>query len=244
MRQIARNLILLFRAVSHALRFGTSFRDFLRETGRIGTESILLVAVGMAFFGAVLIEHGASQAKETVGDITLVGSAWFEILIRDLSPTIAGMLAAVRVGAALSAEVAAMKVTHQLDALELCSGDIFADIAFPRIAGGIAAIPCLIVIGTLTAALSASQWAFRFYGADPGAFLDASLVGLDDLSAFAVKSVVFAAAIPLCAVESGLSAKDGESGVGEATTRGVVQSCLAVLLLNVVLSLYFFALIR
>lgn len=242
MRSAASDIHLLFLSFRHAWRFGTSFRGILREMSRIGTDSMLLVAVGMAFFGAVLIEHGASQAQKIVGDISLVGAAWFEILIRDISPTIAGMLAAVRVGAALSAEVAAMKVTGQLEALELCAGDKYADISFPRIAGGIAAIPCLIILGTVIAAISASQCAFHFHGASPDAFLDASLIDPEDIITFAVKTMAFAAAIPLTSVACGLAAPlEGAGAVGKATTDGVVRSCLAVLALNVISSLLFFA---
>lgn len=236
----AAEAILLSRTIFRGRKSGVSLRDCLRETGRIGTESLLLVAFGMAFFGAVLIEHGASQAKLVVDDISVVGPSWFEILIRDLSPTIAGMLSAVRVGAALSAEVAAMKVTGQLDALEMCAGDTYADVAFPRILGGLAAIPCLIVIGTLTASISGAWWAEKFYGADGNAFLDASFIGPDDIAAFIVKTAAFSLFIPLAAVWCGLNAEEGPSGVGAATTGGVVRCCLSVLLLNVVLSLAFF----
>ena len=235
-------LSLLAKAFSRARGSGSLGRDVLRETARIGTDSMLLVAAGMAFFGAVLIEHGASQARQVVGDISLVGSAWFEILFRDLSPTIAGVLAAVRIGAALAAEVASMKVTGQLDALEMCSGDRFSDVVLPKLLGGIAAIPCLLVLGTAASIASSAFCALHFYGADAAAFLDPALIGTGDLTAFAVKAFGFGAAIPLAAVRCGLLAEGGPGGVGEATTRGVVDSCLAVLLLNVVFSLVFFLL--
>ena len=231
---------LLGTALSRAKSCGFSKRDVLRETARIGTDSMLLVAAGMVFFGAVLIEHGASQARQVVGDISLVGSAWFEILFRDLSPTIAGVLAAVRIGAALSAEVASLKVTDQLDALELCSGDRYADVVFPKLLGGILAIPCLLIIGTAASIVSSAFWALHFYGADAAAFLDPALIDGGDIIAFAAIALGFGTAIPLTAVRCGLLAEGGAGGVGEATTRGVVDSCLAVLLLNVVFSLLFF----
>lgn len=232
--------ILCARSVKSALRHGFSGRDILRQIDAMGTRSMLLIAFGMAFFGAVLVEHGASQARPIVGDITIVGPAWFEVMLRDLAPTIAGVLAAVRIGAALSAEIAAMKVSEQLDALELCAGDIHADIVFPRLVAGLIAIPALIVIGTATAELSSAFCALFFYGADGGAFLDSGLVDGCDLFAFALKAFGYALAIPLAAIRCGLDAQGGPGGVGEATTRGVVASSMAVLLLNVILGLILF----
>jgi ABC-type transport system involved in resistance to organic solvents, permease component len=231
---------ILTASIASARENGIQLREVLRETARIGTDSMLLVAAGMAFFGAVLIEHGASQARQVVGDISLVGSAWFEILFRDLAPTIAGLLAAVRVGAALSAEAASLQVTGQLDALELCSGDRFSDVVLPKLLGGVLALPCLLIIGTVISIVSSAFCALFFYGADASAFLDPALIDSGDITAFAVKSLGFGLAIPLSAVRCGLKAEGGPGGVGDATTRGVVDSCLCVLLLNVVFGLAFF----
>lgn len=232
--------ILLGRSVTRAWRFGFSGHEVLRQIVTMGTQSMLLVLFGMAFFGSVLVEHGASQARQVVGDISIVGSAWFEVMLRDLAPTIAGVLAAVRIGAALSAEIAAMKVTEQLDALELSAGDVYADIVFPRLLAGIIAIPALLIIGTASAELSSAFCALFFYGADSGAFLDPALIGGDDLFAFAIKAFGYGLAIPLAAIDCGLRAEGGPGGVGEATTRGVVSASMVVLLLNVILSLALF----
>jgi phospholipid/cholesterol/gamma-HCH transport system permease protein len=233
-------ILLLAHSVRHAWKFGFSAREVLRQIVAMGTQSMLLIVCGMAFFGAVLIEHGASQARQIVGDISIVGSAWFEVVLRDLAPTIAGVLAAVRIGAALSAEIAAMKVTEQLDALELSAGDVSADIVFPRLLAGLVAIPALLIVGTASAELSSAASALFFYGADSGAFLNPELIGGDDLFAFVIKALGYGLAIPLAAIQCGLSADGGPGGVGEATTRGVVAASMMVLLLNVILSLALF----
>lgn len=233
-------VLLLARTAKHAWRYGCSGREVLRQIDAMGTQSILLIAFGMAFFGAVLIEHGASQARQVVGDISIVGPAWFEVVLRDLAPTIAGVLAAVRIGASLSAEIAAMKVTEQLDALALSAGDVYADVVFPRLLGGLVAIPALLIVGTACAELSSAFCALFFYGADGGAFLDPALIGGGDLFAFAIKALGYGLAIPLAAIQCGLGAHGGPGGVGVATTRGVVAASMVVLLLNVVLSLALF----
>lgn len=232
--------LLLARSARHAWRYGFSGREVLRQISAMGTQSMLLIAFGMAFFGAVLIEHGASQARQVVGDISIVGSAWFEVVLRDLAPTIAGVLAAVRIGASLSAEIAAMKVTEQLDALELSAGDVYADVVFPRLLGGLMAIPALLVIGTASAEVSSAACALFFYGADGGAFLDPALIDGGDLLAFAIKALGYGLAIPLAAMRCGLDARGGPGGVGVATTRGVVAASMVVLLLNVVIGLAMF----
>ncbi len=210
--------------------------EVLRQVFEVGNRSLLLVLGGMLFFGAVMITHGASQARRVVGDLAVVGPPYFELMIRELGPPFAGLLAAVRVGAALSAELAAMKVTEQVDALRMSAGDPISDLLLPRLVGGAIAIPCLVISGTVAACLSSAAAATLLYGADGGAFLDASLVTRGDLAAFALKAVSVGISIPVAACAAGLRAGTGAAAVGEATTRGVVWASVSVLVLDWVLA--------
>lgn len=217
------------RAMTRALRRGTPRGEIARQAYEIGNRSMLLVLGGMAFFGAVLIAHGASQARRVVGDLSVVGPPYFELLLRELGPTFAGILASVRIGAALSAELASMKVTDQVDALRMSAGDPLSDLVFPRLFGGFLSIPCLVVVGTAMAAIVSALAATFFYGADGRAFLDPALVNRGDLTAFGAKAVVYGLVIPIAACLAGMKAEGGPAAVGEATTRGVVWASVSVL---------------
>ena len=215
-----------------ALRRGLPKREVLRQTYEIGNRSMFLVLGGMMFFGAVMMAHGSSQARRVVGDYSVVGPAYFELLVRELGPTFAGVLAAVRLGAAISAEIASMQVTEQVDALRMSAGDPVADLVLPRLLGGIIGIPCLIVAGTTVSAIVAAAVANTFYGADGGAFLDPALVTRGDLTAFVLKTLLYGIWIPAASVWAGWRAQGGAAAVGEATTHGVVWSSVGVLLID------------
>lgn len=232
--------ILLGRSTRRALRRGVPRGEIVRQVHEIGFRSLLLVFGGMVFFGAVMTAHGAYQARKVVGDLSIVGPAYFEVLIRELGPTIAGILAAVRIGAAISAEVAAMQVTEQLDALRLSAGDPYAEVAFPRIVGGLIGVPALLVIGTAAATLTTVVVSTYAYGADGTAFMDPTFVDLGDIFAFFAKALGYGLAIPLAAVQSGFSARGGPGAVGAATTTGVVASCMLVLILDLLISALLF----
>jgi len=228
------------RALWHEVRFGLGRPmpkgELLRQVFEIGNKSMLVVYGGMLFFGAVMIAHGASQARRIVGDLAVVGPPYFELMIRELGPPFAGILAAVRLGAALSAELASMKVTEQVDALRMSAGNPVSDLLLPRLLGGAIAIPCLVVTGTMVSCLSSALAATFLYGADGRAFLDASLLTRGDLLAFALKTVAVGISIPIAGCTAGMLAQGGAAAVGEATTRGVVWASVSVLVLDWILS--------
>lgn len=224
--------LLYLRELRRALRRGMPRGEVVRQTYEIGNRSMLLVVGGMMFFGAVLMAHGSVQARRVVGDFSVVGPAYFQLLLRELGPTFAGVLAAVRLGAALSAELASMQVTEQVDALRMSAGDPASDLVLPRLLGGFVAIPCLIVTGTMAAAIVSSVVANLGYGADGGAFLDAALVTRNDLLSFWIKTLLYGIAIPVSGVLAGMRARGGAAAVGEATTKGVVWASVSVLVID------------
>ena len=224
------------RALRAGFERGMPRGELARALHEIGFRSLLLVGGGMSFFGAVMLAHGAAQARRVVGDLAVVGPAYFELTLRELGPTLAGLLAAVRVGAAISAELASMEVTEQIDALRMSAGDPLSDLVLPRLLAGVIAFPALIIVGTAASALTGALLATVVYGADGAAFLDASLITRGDIVAFLVKSVGYGLAVPLVSASSGLAARGGPGAIGAATTAGVVASCVAVLVLDLALS--------
>ena len=223
---------LLWRSTRQALVRGLPEREVLRQIFDIGNRSALLVIGGMMFFGAVMMSHGAYQARKVVGDLSVVGPAYFELMIREFGPTMAGILAAVRAGAAISAEIASMQVNEQVDALQMSAGDPYSDLVMPRVIGGLIALPCLIIGGTLSAVIVSSIVATYVYNADGRAFMDATFIDAGDIAAFMIKSVLYGLFIPLASCSCGLAARGGAGAVGDATTRGVVASSVLVLIVD------------
>ncbi len=231
--------LLFVRTLSATRRSGFNRREAAAQLAEIGSKSLLLIVSGLAFFGAVLVTIAWAQTRKYTGNITVVGPAYFELMVREFSPLLVAVLAASRIGAATSAELAAMSVNEQLEALELCSADPLAELVTPRLFASVVAVPLLMVVGTVAAAASARFVVTVVFGADGSAFTDASLVGPTDLLCAALKAVLCGGFIPLAAAARGLKAQGGAPAVGEAVTAAVVDASMGCLLIDFVVAAAF-----
>ncbi|MCP3103649.1 ABC transporter permease [Myxococcus sp. K15C18031901] len=232
-------VVLLARTTRATAREGLGWRECLVQLHELGGRSVWLVLSGMAFFGAVLVTIANSQARRFVGNVAVLGPAYFELLIRELGPVVSAVLTASRAGAGHAAELSTMGVNEQLEALEMSAGDPLADLVAPRVVAGLVGVPLLCVLGTVAATLSAATVAQLGFGVDGRAFMDPRYVDVWDLLAAAIKAVACGVYIPLAAAVAGLRARGGAEAVGEATTDGVVAASLGCLLIDFAVSLAF-----
>ncbi|MFP2906084.1 MlaE family ABC transporter permease [Pyxidicoccus sp. 3LFB2] len=231
--------VMLARTVRASLRDGVPLRESLLQLHELGGRSVWLVMSGMAFFGAVLVTIANSQATRFVGNVAVLGPAYFELLIRELGPVMSAMLTASRAGASHAAELSTMSVNEQVEALEMSAGDPYADLVAPRVVAGVLGVPLLSALGTVAATLSAVAVAGLAFGVDGRAFMDPRYVDAWDLLAAGLKAVGCGLYIPLAAAVAGLRARGGAEAVGEATTAGVVAASLGCLLIDFAVSLAF-----
>lgn len=231
LREIGATLLLLGRSlVRRGPRgaFGRQVLDLLVRTVPLNVAS-------MAFVGAVVIVDGGQQVQRLFGDISGLGPAVLELVVREFGPTFGGVIAATRIGAGIAAELAAMKVSEQIDALELSSADPVAELVSARTRASVVALLGLGVLSTVAAAWTGAWTAWFAFGSRPGAFLDWSTIDAGDVTVAAVKLVAFGLAIPAVSARAGLTATGGAPAVGRATTRGVVSSIVAVVFLDLLI---------
>ncbi len=231
--------LLFTRALKSARREGVLWREVLRQMAELGTQSSLLIGTGLAFFGTVMVTIAYAQARKYTGNITVVGPAYFELILREFAPMLTALLAASRQAASTSAELGAMSVNEQVEALELSAADPLAELVAPRIIASTLVLPLLTVIGTLFATFSAVLTVTYVFGADGRSFMDPAMVDPGDVACALVKSVVCGAFIPVAASLRGLRARGGASAVGEAVTTGVVEACMGCLLLDFLVAAVF-----
>lgn len=224
--------ILFARMLGAVRRHGLSLREVLVQLVELGSRSVVLIGSGLAFFGAVMVTIAYAQARKYTGNITVVGPAYFELMVREFAPMTAALLAASRAGAGTSAELASMSVNEQLEALELSAADPLAELVAPRFVASVIAVPCLTAIGTVAATLAAVFTVTYAFGADGRTFMDARFVDFNDVACALVKAVLCGAFIPLAASSRGLKASGGAAAVGEAVTSGVVDACMGCLLID------------
>jgi phospholipid/cholesterol/gamma-HCH transport system permease protein len=226
----------MFRAVA---RRGLSVRDCVEQAYDQGNRTVALVVTALSFFGAVMVTIAYAQARKITGNLATVGPPYLELLVRDFGPLTCALLAAARCGAATAAELSAMAVNEQVEALELCNGDPYADLVAPRFVGALVAVPLLCILGTTAAALSAACTALFVFQTDGMAFLDPRFIDVWDLVSGGLKALLVAGWIPLSASARGLAARGGSAAVGEATTEGVVAACVGSMMLVAAVGLLF-----
>lgn len=230
----------LFARTIRALRHeGLKPRATMEQLVEIGSRSTLLIGAGMAFFGMVMVTIAWAQARKYTGNITIVGPAYFELMLREFAPLFVAVLAASRIAASTSAELAAMSVNEQLEALELCAADPIAELVAPRFVASVISLPALMVVGTIASSVSASLVVTLAFGADGSAFTDPRFVDGPDVICALVKAVLCGGFIPLAAASRGLSAQGGAPAVGEAVTAAVVDATMGCLLIDFVVAAAF-----
>jgi len=214
----------------------------LREIYFSGVLSLVIILVSGLFVGMVLALQGYDVLQRYGADESL-GVLVALSLVRELGPVVAGLLFASRAGSAITAEIGLMKATEQLSAMEMMAVDPLARVVAPRFWGGIVSMPLLAALFSTLGVFGAYLVGVKLIGIDPGAFWGNMQAGVDfryDIVNGVIKSIVFGIAVSLIAVFEGYDAKPTAEGVSTATTRTVVESSLAILGLDFVLTVFMF----
>jgi phospholipid/cholesterol/gamma-HCH transport system permease protein len=212
---------------------GESFRVAYRFTN----GSFWFVIIAMAFVGMIMVYQSTVQLDRAVGDTSLVGASFFKLLVRVLGPTVIGMLIACRVGAGIAAELGAMSVTSQLDAMRMCAADPIETLMVPRLRGGIVASLSLTAIGCAASLYAGLVTGVVWFAMAPSTYMNFSLVSTSDIIQGLTKAFCYGIAVPVVSGACGLSAHGGARGVGQATTDAVVGSSFVIVVMDSLISM-------
>jgi phospholipid/cholesterol/gamma-HCH transport system permease protein len=208
----------------------------LRQMYEIGNRSLLFLTVTMGCIGMILVYQAGLQTKRVIPDFSLLGATYLELLVRDLAASIGSLMLATRVGAGIAAEIGSMVVTEQVDALRMCAADPIDYLLVPRFMASMMMTVVLILWAGAVAFVAGGVTAYFAFDVAPSTFANVSLLGWSDLGTGFVKCLAYGAAIPVVSGHAGLTTFGGSEGVGWATTKAVVNSSLAVIVLNLVIS--------
>jgi phospholipid/cholesterol/gamma-HCH transport system permease protein len=217
-------------------------RLLLAQIYNLGVLSLLIIVVSGFFVGMVLSLQGhyvLSQfgASESLG--VMVAAS----LVRELGPVVTALLFAGRAGSALTAEIGLMKATEQLSGLEMMAVDPIKRVLTPRFFAGLISMPLLAALFSAVGVIGGWFVGVGLLGVDDGAFWGQMQNKIDfdeDLVNGVIKSLVFGLVVTWIALYEGYDATPTSAGVSRATTRTVVQSALAVLGLDFILTALMF----
>jgi phospholipid/cholesterol/gamma-HCH transport system permease protein len=212
------------------------FRELFRQLDEIGSKSLPLVALAGAATGIVLSME-ARYSLTRFGAKSLLPAAIVFSIVHETGPIITGLVVSGRVGAGIGAELASMKVTEQIDAIEASAVNPYRLLAATRI------LACILMLPLLTLAADFSGLIMGWFAqavAEPLSFhqfISSGFkgAGFNDFLPPTFKTMVFGLIIGLIACFQGMRTKGGAAGVGRAATSSVVLSSLFVILADVVL---------
>jgi phospholipid/cholesterol/gamma-HCH transport system permease protein len=214
----------------------------VREIFSSGVLSLIIILVSGLFVGMVLGLQGY-ETLQTYGSEEALGILVALSLVRELGPVVAALLFASRAGSAITAEIGLMKATEQLAAMEMMAVDPIARVVAPRFWGAVISMPLLAAMFSAMGIFGGYLVGVVLIGVDEGSFwsqMQAAVDVREDILNGVVKSVVFGVAVTVIALFEGYDAPPTAEGVSRATTRTVVTSSLAILMLDFVLTAFMF----
>jgi phospholipid/cholesterol/gamma-HCH transport system permease protein len=227
--------LLLFGAILRAL---TRPRDWARgvvaEADRQIVDSIGLVVVVSLLGGGLIAQQTGVQFEGNLPS-WVVGAIVAASTVTEITPLFAGIMISGVVGTRIAAEIGAMRVTEQVDALEVMGRDPVAYLVVPRVAGAILAAPVLMSFALASSLVAGWGAAVLVTPATSADFWFGVRHYMRDFPLFfaLMKGVVFCAFVALESSWCGLEAGGGSQGVGRATRRAVVIAIVGIILLDV-----------
>ena len=211
-------------------------KETLRQLFELGLRSAPLIAVSGMAVGVVLSMH-TRASLERFGAESMIPAGLAMALVRETGPLTAALLLSGRIGAGIGAEIGAMKVTEQIDALEASAVDSFRYLVVTRVIACIIALPLLTtimnfagIVGGFLAETAATGMGLQLY------FTRAfSLIEMSDYIPATLKTMVFGFIIATVSSYLGMNTTSGTEGVGRASTRAVVASSILIIVANVML---------
>ena len=224
---------------------GPSFRRFhltVKELFYSGVMSLIIIVVAGLFVGMVLGLQGYDTLQRFGAEAEL-GSLVALSLVRELGPVLAALLFASRAGSAMTAEIGMMKATEQIAAMEMMAVNPIARVIAPRFWAGVIAMPLLASLFSAMGVFGGYVVGVVLIGVDEGSFWSQMQSSVDfnhDILNGLIKSLVFGVAVTVIALFEGYDAPPTAEGVSGATTRTVVESSLAILILDFILTAFMF----
>jgi len=205
----------------------------LYQMEHIGVNSLPLVIIIAIFTGAVSAWQAAYQLKG-VAPMSFLGTATSKAIITELGPVLTAIVIAGRVGASIAAELGSMKVTEQIDAMEVMGISPIMYLAMPRFYAAIFMMPILVTFANIIAVFGAFMISNFFLDISYAVFFDSvkRFFFISDMFFGITKGIVFGGVTALLGCYIGFATEGGAEGVGMSTIRSFVLTSALILILD------------
>jgi len=236
-----RLIIFVGKSISRIPRGRPRVTQLILQIEFVGAHSVGVVALSAVFTGLVLALQGYNVLVR-FGSENMVGSLVALSLTRELAPVLTALMVTARAGSAMAATIGNMAVTEQVDALKSLAVDPIKYLVVPRLLASVVVVPLLTALFSMAGIAAAYVFGTTALGLDGLAFMSniRSSMEWKDVSVGLWKGVVFGALIAWIATFRGFQTRGGATGVGQSTSRTVVESAVLILSGDFVVTALFF----
>lgn len=235
---IGRYVMLMRRVFTHPERFSVYYRRTIFEMEALGINSIALTAIISLFIGAVMALQMAITLESAFIPQFMIGYSTREVMVLEFSSTVVALILAGKVGSNIASEIGTMRITEQIDALEIMGVNSASYLILPKVIATVLFFPLLtlfsIVVGILGGYAIATIAGIML----PGDYIEGLFYMFEPYSiTYAlVKGAVFAFLITTISAYWGYYAKGNSLEVGRASTHAVVASSVAIMIFDLILT--------
>ncbi len=231
-------LLLLRSVFKRPEKWKIYWKEIIHEMNEIGVGSLGLIAIISTFVGAVMTMQIAFQLVSDLIPTSVIGQINRDSSILELSPTITALVLAGKVGSSISSQIGSMRVTEQIDALEIMGINAPGYLILPKILAGITMIPMLVIMSIFLALVGGLAGGALSGAVTPTDYINGITDGFIGytVAVALVKAFVFGFIITSVSAFKGFYVRGGALEVGQASTRGVVISCITILVADYIVT--------
>ncbi len=230
-----------FETAKYILKGQIDKSELIEQCRRFGITSlpITLSIVGMT---SIIVASQVALEMVKQGGGNFVGLLMTILIVREVGVIMSGFAIISMIGSSLASEIATMRVTEQIDAIEVLKVNPVRYLFVPRVLSGIIMMPPVVVVASAIGVIAGAVTANLTSGLGYRAFFDSAWLGIymKDLGVCLLKALFFGGTIALISCSCGYYAKGGAKGVGEATTKAVVWSFVAIVIWDMFFAIAFF----
>ncbi|NWF36763.1 ABC transporter permease [Mariprofundus sp. KV] len=229
------------RAVSRMSTRPWHLRMLLQQAEQVGVQSLPVVLLTALFTGMVLALQSYIVFHRFSAE-SLTGLVVSMSVVRELGPVLVGLMVAGRIGASFAAELGTMRVSEQIDALWTLSTDPVRYLIIPRLIAVTLMMPLLVIVADFVGIYGGYAISVHLLDQNPAVYIEntTQYMELSDFYSGLVKAAFFGLLIGIVGCTEGFNCKGGAEGVGIATTRAVVISCMSILIADYFLTAWMF----
>jgi phospholipid/cholesterol/gamma-HCH transport system permease protein len=238
LHRLGEYVLLMKKAIALPDRWSMFFKQLIREIYKLGVDSIWIVVIISVFIGTVIAIQISLNINTPLIPKFTIGYTTREIILLEFSSSIMCLILAGKVGSNIASEIGTMRITEQIDAMEIMGVNSANFLIMPKIAGLMLFIPVLVVFSMFTGIIGGICASYLDTKMTPSSFEYGLQFYFNSFYIWysIIKSVVYAFIISSIAAYFGYNVKGGALDVGKASTNAVVMSSIMILLAEVILT--------